>query len=63
MAGTAQHGPTTDRQATWSTAQVDEWLQDKLPIVRDVAVDTKGILDSLGVRDETRARLRELLVV
>ncbi|MGN6125759.1 MAG: tyrosine-protein phosphatase [Humibacter sp.] len=63
MAGAAGHGPTSDRQATWSTVEVDDWLQTKVPIVRDAAAGVQAVLDGLGVGETTRARLRELLVV
>jgi len=63
MAGAVQHAPTTDRQSTWTSAQVDEWLQDKLPIVRDVAANAEATMDSLRVAPAARNRLRDLLVV
>jgi hypothetical protein len=61
MAGTAAHAPTVDRQATWTRAETDDWLADKLPIVRETAASASQTLTRLGVDDTTRARLRELL--
>nr|WP_254456349.1 tyrosine-protein phosphatase [Paeniglutamicibacter quisquiliarum] len=62
MAGVANHSPTIDQQAEWTTNTVDSWLGDKLPMVREVAGGTREILDVLRVGPATRESLRSLLV-
>lgn len=62
MAGIASHAPTADVQAAWSQKTANEWLNDKLPIVRDVVVNARGILDSLKVSAATRDSLRAKLI-
>ncbi|CBT75112.1 MULTISPECIES: tyrosine-protein phosphatase [Glutamicibacter] len=62
MAGIASHAPTVDDQAKWSQKTANEWLNDKLPIVRDVAVNAQDILDSLNVSAATRESLRAKLI-
>lgn len=62
MAGAAHHGPTSDRQASWSPQDVDYWIGDKLSIVRDVVTHTQDIFDLLELTPGTRAALRGLLV-
>jgi protein-tyrosine phosphatase len=62
MAGWQSSAPTADRQQTWSPQEVDAWLVDKLPIVRETAANAPRILVQLGVDDRTRAQLRSLLL-
>ncbi|PQZ92855.1 protein tyrosine phosphatase [Arthrobacter sp. MYb227] len=61
MAGTANHSPTVDQQAGWSSEEVEGWLVDKLAIVRDVAAEATDILSSLKVSGSTRESLRSML--
>lgn len=62
MAGVANHSPTVDQQAEWTRNQVDSWLTDKLPLVREVAGGVQEIFDVLKVGTATRESLRSLLV-
>lgn len=62
MAGIASHAPTVDDQAKWSQKTVNEWLNDKLPIVHEVVVNTQAILESLDVSTATRESLRAKLI-
>lgn len=62
MAGTANHAPTVDRQMGWSQDMVDHWLNDKVHIVREVAINAQDILDILKVSAGTRQSLRAMLV-
>lgn len=62
MAGIASHSPTVDEQARWSQKTAVQWLNDKLPIVHEVVVNTQRILDALNVSAATRASLRALLI-
>jgi hypothetical protein len=62
MAAVAQLAPGVKPQAVRSPAEVNEWMLDKLPIVRDVAERTDEIFDLLAVSTATRARLRSLLI-
>lgn len=63
MAGTAAHGGHAhDRQASWSTEQVDEWLTQVTPHVQAFVADAELVLDDLQVELETRRALRDLLV-
>lgn len=61
MAGSASHAPTTDRQAAWTAAEVDDWLATAAPTVRATAARTAELFDTLGVAHPVRTRLRELL--
>lgn len=62
MAGTAAHGgPTHDRQASWSPEQVDAWLVDVEPFVRDFVAAPCSILDELELGNDTRWVLLWLL--
>ncbi|RZS60706.1 tyrosine phosphatase family protein [Xylanimonas ulmi] len=62
MAGTAAHGePVQDRQATWTTHQVDTWLSANEGHVRAFATASQDTLDELDVDKPTRTRLRALL--
>ena len=62
MAGTAAHGgPTHDRQASWSSDQVDTWLAEVQPHVRAFVVDVERVFGRIGVSAETRNALRMLL--
>lgn len=62
MAGTANHSPTVDNQSEWNHAQVESWLLEKLPIVRETAGGVQEIFDVLKVGAATREALRSLLV-
>ncbi|WP_370541458.1 tyrosine-protein phosphatase [Agreia sp. COWG] len=62
MAGTGpQPQPVSDRQASWSPAEVDRWLREVETFVRAFASDVDEILDRLDVDASTRVRLRSLL--
>lgn len=62
MAGTGpQAHAASDRQASWTPAQVSRWLREVEPIVRAFADGVEDILDQLEVGDATRAELRGLL--
>ena len=62
MAGTAAHGgPTLDRQASWTPAQVDAWLSDVEPHVRDLVADVDVVFARLELEPDARERLRALL--
>ena len=62
MAGTALHGaPTNDRQASWTPTQVDAWLAEVEPYVREFVADIDDTLDRLAVDVPTRRVLRGLL--
>jgi len=62
MATVAQLAPGVDPQTTRSRKEVDEWMLDKLPIVRDTATRAAAIFDLLGVSGTTRTRLRAILI-
>lgn len=62
MAGTATHAPTQDRQEAWTSAQLDAWLDEVLPIVLAFAKDVPEHLDQIGLADEHRRAIRQLLV-
>ncbi|GAA1209289.1 hypothetical protein GCM10009655_05430 [Rhodoglobus aureus] len=62
MASIANLAPGVDPQRTRSAAETDEWMLDKLPIVRDAAARTIEIFDQLGVSAATRTTLRALLL-
>lgn len=63
MAGTGAHGgPTHDRQAWWTPQQVDAWLAEVEPHVREFVADPDHVLDELGVETDDRVRLRSLLL-
>lgn len=51
-----------DRQSTWGAAEVDAFLAQTLPVVEDVAGDVGRVLDTVGLDDDHRQRLRDLLV-
>lgn len=61
MAGVASHAPTVDQQTTWTSAEVDAWLVDKLPVVEQAARTTREVLDRLEVTHQIRRSLRTLL--
>lgn len=61
MAGSASHEPTTDRQAAWTAAEVDDWLTTATSTVRETAERAAEIFDTLGVAHPVRTRLRDLL--
>lgn len=50
-----------DRQSTWGTAEVDRFLAESVPVVEDVAGDVARLLDVVGLDDDARTRLRDLL--
>ena len=62
MAGAAAHLPTYDRQAVWTPEQVEAWIGDTAPMVREVAAHTDDVFAQIGVTPAERARLRALLV-
>lgn len=62
MAGVASHAPTVDERTKWSQKTANQWLNDKLPIVREVVVNAQDILDSLNVSATTRESLRAKLI-
>jgi len=62
MAAVAQLAPGVEPQTVRSRVEVDEWMLDKLPIVRDTATRTHEILELLGVSVDARANLRALLI-
>lgn len=62
MAGIASHGaPTHDRQASWTPAQVDAWLVEVEPYMREFVADIDETLDRLAIDGSTRRTLRVLL--
>ncbi|MBW4033653.1 MAG: tyrosine-protein phosphatase [Acidobacteria bacterium] len=61
MAGATTHAPTKDRQATWDSRQVEDWIAETAPIVEDVAADPEAAFSAIGVDSDVRARLRALL--
>ena len=61
-AGAAHHSPTVDQQAQWSPKEVEDWLRDKVAIVRDVAVHASDILEMLKVPKVVRESLRDMLI-
>ncbi|MGY5766666.1 tyrosine-protein phosphatase [Brachybacterium sp. DNPG3] len=62
MAGTAAHGgPTHDRQASWSQEQAATWLSEVTPHVEAFIAEPDSIMDAVGVGDETRDALQNLL--
>lgn len=60
MAG-GGHRPE-DRQSTWGPDEVEAFVAVSTPVVEDVAGDVGRVLDTVGLDDDTRARLRALLV-
>lgn len=60
MAG-GPHRPE-DRQSTWGEAEVGQFLDESVPVVEEVAGDVAAVLDAVGLDDEERTRLRDLLV-
>ncbi|WP_456819772.1 tyrosine-protein phosphatase [Cellulomonas sp. URHB0016] len=60
MAGRGHH--PDDRQSTWSSAQVETFLAATTPIVEDVADGVSTVFDTVGLGDDARERLRDLLV-
>jgi protein-tyrosine phosphatase len=63
MGGTAPHGgPTHDRQASWTSEQVDAFLEEVTPHARAFVAGADGVFDTLGVEDATRTRLRQLVL-
>lgn len=62
MAAVAQLAPGVEPQTVRSRKEVDQWMLDKLPIVRDTATRTHEIFELLGVSVDTRANLRALLI-
>lgn len=51
-----------DRQSRWGEAEVEAFLAPALPVVEDVAGDVARVLDDVGLDDDRRQRLRDLLV-
>jgi protein-tyrosine phosphatase len=62
MAGPGpQAHPTSDRQASWTAAEVDAWLGEVGPFVRAFANSIETSLSQLHIDGATRAQLRSLL--
>jgi protein-tyrosine phosphatase len=61
MARIELNGQMSDRQASWSTAQRESWIDRMLPVVRETAANTQTALDTIGLSHSNRIRLRELL--
>ena len=61
MAGAKTHAPTHDRQASWSMAQVEQWITETTSIVRETASNADVTFDAIGLSQEERSRLRTLL--
>jgi protein-tyrosine phosphatase len=61
MAGSATHAPTHDRQASWTTAQTENWIAETSPIVENAAGQVDVVFDQIGLPRADRARLRALL--
>ena len=57
LAGVTAHAQH-DRQATWGTDEVYEWIAATAPIVEDVAADVDAAFATIGADSELRARLR-----
>lgn len=62
MAGVASHQPTHDQQAAWGADQVEEWVKVARPLVVDFAHDFATHLDTIQLDEQTRAKLRAVLV-
>ncbi|AEE44554.1 tyrosine-protein phosphatase [Cellulomonas fimi] len=60
VAGRGHHAD--DRQSSWDEDQVEAFLAQTVPVAQEVAADVAGLLDVVGVDDDTRTRLRDLLV-
>ena len=64
MAGAALRGGATDDwQAEWAPEQVDAWLVEIEPHVREFVADPDAVFARLGVSAGTRATLLSLLTV
>ena len=61
MAVAKTHAPTHDRQASWSVHQVERWIAETTPFVRETAINADAAFDAIGLRPEARSRLRALL--
>jgi protein-tyrosine phosphatase len=61
MAGAASHSPTHDRQGSWTTAEVDDWIEETAPIVYSATAHTEDTFDQLGVTQDERDQLRKML--
>ncbi|TFD09376.1 tyrosine-protein phosphatase [Cryobacterium sp. TMT1-66-1] len=61
MAGAKTHAPTHDRQASWSVTEADQWIAETASIVREAAANTDAVFDTIGLSQDERSRLRELL--
>lgn len=59
MAGTgnAWH----DRQASWTPDEVERFLRGSIPVVQEFVDDIDRVLDVIGLDDEIRTQLRDLL--
>ncbi|RRD42034.1 tyrosine-protein phosphatase [Buchananella hordeovulneris] len=62
MAGVASHQPTYDPQAAWNPEQVEDWVKAARPLVIDFAQNVAAHLDTIQLSQQTRARLRSLLL-
>lgn len=54
--------PTTDRQASWTSAEVDQWLDEVETFVRVFVECSEASMRHMNVDAPTRIRLRNLLV-
>ena len=62
MAGTgSENAPAHDRQAAWSPQQVEDWLREVDPHVREFIAEVDAVLGTLGAEPQLRMRLRQLL--
>jgi protein-tyrosine phosphatase len=61
MAGAASHTPTHDRQASWTSAEISDWIERTAPTVYSAATHTEEAFDQIGVSLDVRERLRRML--
>ena len=61
MASAKSHAKTHDRQASWSVTQVEQWIAETTPIVKETASNAHVAFDAIGLPQEQRSRLRALL--
>jgi protein-tyrosine phosphatase len=60
LAGRGHHAD--DRQSSWDSTQVDAFLAETVPVAEQTAADVSRVLDVIGLDEDDRARLRDLLV-
>ena len=63
MAGVTTHAPTPDRQAAWNQTEAAAWLGHTRPLVIDFAASISTRLDTLGLAQDERQHLRQILLV